>query len=254
MSPVTAETFLLDQFREFYREVVRLKRGVALDTWVYEGEEEGEPAASERSPTAVWQRLLTLLERQALVARRRGGDFGEGFYRDAQYLMAALADEVFLHLDWRGSESWSSNLLESKLFQTHHAGEAVFARLDKVLAGRDPVHVDLAKVYLLMLGLGFQGKFRGTHDGAYRIAEYRQEILEFVSEREPQFRDGVRQLFPEAYASTLEQGSGERLPHLRRWIWTAAAVAAVWLLVSSWLWWDLTRDLRPVIERILNGT
>ena len=71
-----AEPFLLAQFREFYREVVRLKRRVGRDAWVFEGDEpsdEAEEGSDPRSPSAVWQRLLTLLERQASSARRAGG-------------------------------------------------------------------------------------------------------------------------------------------------------------------------------------
>jgi hypothetical protein len=32
---------------------------------------------------------------------------------EAQYAMAAFADEVFIHLDWEGKRTWTSNLLES---------------------------------------------------------------------------------------------------------------------------------------------
>lgn len=252
MSPNSHGSFLLDEFREFYREVVRLKRRVSRDSWVYEeSDPERDAEPGERSPTAVWQRLLGVLERQALTARRRGGEFGADFYRDAQYLMAALADEIFLHLDWRGSESWSSNLLETKLFGSHRAGEAVFQRLDDLLAGRNPVDLDLAKVYLLVLALGFQGKFRGQPDGMRQLTTYRQEILELIFEREPQFREGVRELFPEAYASTLDQGRSDLLPHFRNWKWAALGAVGLWLVISGWVWWVLTDDLRTAIETIL---
>lgn len=256
MNQYDGDTFLLEQFREFYSEVVRLKRRVSLDVWIYEDEapeETAEDAAAEHSPSAVWQRLLTLLERQSLTARRRGGEFGESFYREAQYVMAALADETFLHLDWRGSQSWGSNLLESRLFQTHRAGDRVFERLDEILAGRDPVHIDLAKVYLLDLALGFQGRYRGQSEGPRQLAAYRQELLEFISEREPEFREGVRQIFPDAYASTLDQGSGIQLPHLQTWRWVAIGALALWVGLAGWAWYALTIDLRPIANRIINA-
>ncbi len=249
-----AEPFLLAQFREFYREVVRLKRRVGRDAWVFEGDEpsdEAEEGSDPRSPSAVWQRLLTLLERQASSARRAGGEFGERFYHEAQYIMAALADEVFLHLDWRGRESWKSNLIESKLFNTHHAGEAVFQRLDEILSGRDPIHLDLAKVYLMALALGFQGKFRDAEGGGQRLADYREEILEFVSEREPRFRDGSKRLFGKTYANTLDRGEGQTLPYLRPWLLGFGAVLVLWILVGHGLWMSLTGDLFPIIETIL---
>ena len=253
MSRANTDTgsFLLDQFREFYRELIRLKQRVSQDSWVYVEEKEAEASAEEWSPTAVWQRLLGLLERQALVSRRKGGEFGEQFYREAQYLMAALADDVFLHLPWRGSESWSSNLLETKLFKSHHAGGAIFRRLDQVLAGRDPLHLDMAKLYLLALSLGFQGKFRGVPDGARQLATYKHEVLEFISERDAKFQTSTSQIFPEAYASTVDQGSARKLPYLEKWLAAYPIVTGAWILTGWWMWSRITADLKTVIERIL---
>jgi type VI secretion system protein ImpK len=255
VKPSTTDTgsFLLEQFREFYRELIRLKQRVSQDSWVYVEKPDQAAAEDEWSPTAVWQRLLGLLQRQALVARRKGGEFGEQFYREAQYLMAALADDVFLHLDWRGSASWNSNLLETKLFKSHHAGEAIFRRLDQVLAGRDPLHLDLAKLYLLALSLGFQGKFRGVPDGASQLEGYKHEVLEFITERDSKFRTSSTQIFPEAYASTVDQGTARKLPYLQKWLVAYPVVIVVWILAGWWLWSEITSELNPVINRILEN-
>src|SRR5215207_2820442 len=128
--------FLLDRFQDFYREVLRLKQSVGQGNWVFDGQAgqpgqviQGGTPVEDLSPTAVWRTLLALLERQALDASRSGGDFALEVYRRAQYAMAALADEVFLHLDWPGREAWRSNLLESRLFSSHRAGEELFERI-----------------------------------------------------------------------------------------------------------------------------
>jgi hypothetical protein len=71
------------------------------------------------------RRLQTLLEMQALEAGRRGGEYGVLYYKEAQYVMAALADEIFLTLDWTGRDTWRSDLLETRLFGTYDAGEKV---------------------------------------------------------------------------------------------------------------------------------
>ena len=47
--------------------------------------------------------------------RRTGGEYASALYRRAQYVMAALADETFLYLDWPGRDAWRANLLEFKL-------------------------------------------------------------------------------------------------------------------------------------------
>lgn len=255
MSQAATETgsFILDQFREFYRELIHLKQRVSRDSWIYVEETEDEQSEDAYSPTAVWQRLLSLLQRQALVSRRKGGEFGEQFYREAQYLMAALADDVFLHLPWRGRESWNQNLLETKLFRSHHAGEAIFTRLDQVLAGRDPLHLDLAKLYLLALSLGFEGKFRGLPDGPRQLAKYKEEVLEFITERDGKFRTGSTQIFPEAYSSTVDQGTARELPYLEKWLMAYPIAIGVWIIAGWFMWSQVTSELKPVIDRILGN-
>jgi type VI secretion system protein ImpK len=172
-------------------------------------------------------------------------------YGEAQYVMAALADEAFLHLDWSGREGWSANLLEQKLFKTHRAGEEVFERIDQLLARRDPFYLDLAQVYLMALALGFEGKFREAPDGGRRLASYRRRLLEFLAEREPELLDAGRDLVPEAYESTLDQERGRRLPHLRPWVVAGVGVLALWVAIGHLLWNDLIADLDPLLQRIL---
>ena len=73
--------FLIDKFQQFHQELVRLKSRVSAGPWVFQGEDSnvGESPAKE-SPTAVWRRLSSLFERQALGAARHGGDFAVGAF------------------------------------------------------------------------------------------------------------------------------------------------------------------------------
>lgn len=254
------ESFLTSQFHEFYREVVRHKRRARRGAWVFEAEEaeEAEPGAVRTeaeapAPSAVWRALLTLLERQALAARRSGGDFAAEIFRQAQYVMAALADEVFLHLDWGGKESWQRNLLEAHLFQSHRAGEELFERLDKLLLHRDPVYLDLARLYLFALALGFRGKYRGQPDGEAELARYRQRLFNFICGRDPELETGTEDLFPEAGAGTLAQGAGQELPYLRPWLVAFAVLVVLWIAIAHPVWRDLIAEMEPAIRSILGG-
>lgn len=255
---VNGESFLISQFHDFYREVVHLKRQVRRGAWVFESEEaEPTPIQAETgdrtAPSAVWQALLTLLERQALVARRSGGDFAVEIFRQAEYVMAGLADEVFLNLDWGGKESWQKHLLEAHLFQSHRAGEEFFDRLDELLQRRDPVYLDLARLYLFALSLGFQGKYRGDPDGAYELARYRRRLFNFICGRDPELESGTEPLFPTAHAGTLAQGKRKRLPYLRPWLVAFAALIALWILIAHPVWRNLIADMEPAIQSILGG-
>lgn len=247
----SGETYLMAQFQEFYSELVRLKWRIGHDEWLVLTGDEKPDVVAETSPNAVWQVLLTLLERQALESRRGGGDFAAEIYAQAQYVMAALADEIFLNLDWPGQEAWRSNLLEAKLFQSHTAGDVIFERLDELLLATDPVYFELARIYLAAVALGFQGKYRGQDNADLELAAYRRRLLAFITQREPTALEGRERFFPEAYAHTLDRSEGRELPYLRRWVLAFVVLVAVWILASHLAWWELTRDLWPLLDRIV---
>jgi type VI secretion system protein ImpK len=234
----TRPSFLVALFHEFYREVLAAKRRVASE--------------AGSAPAGIWQDLLTALERQALALAGSAGTVAGEIYGQAQYLMAALADEIFLHLDWPGREAWQEHLLEARLFGTHRAGDLFFTRLDQLLARSDPAWVGLARVHLLALGLGFEGRYRGRLDAASQLAAYRRRLHQFIYQRDPGFEAGRERLLPQAYGATLDEGSGARLPYLRRWLLAFVALIALWFGISYPLWRELVGDLEPILERIVS--
>lgn len=238
--------FLIEKFQQFYGEVLRVKAKVSEGTWVFEA----QGAQADTSPTAVWRRLSSMLERQALEASREGGDFGVEIYRRAQYAMAALADEIFLHLDWAGREPWRQSLLEQKLFNSHRAGEELFERMDALLRDRDSIQVELARIYLIVLALGFQGKYRGTPEADAELESYRDHLHRFIHGREPQAVRGNEHLVPLAYASTLDDGQPSTVPYLKPWLWATAIVVLLWLAGTHFLWRRSVQELEPVVKRI----
>jgi type VI secretion system protein ImpK len=249
--PRNQNSFLLNQFREFYAEVARLKRTVEVAGSVYVFD---LPTTDNPDPTStangVWQHLLSVLERQALEAGQTGGAFAFEIYREAQYVMAALADEIFLHFNWDGRSNWP--LLESKLFQTHIAGEVIFQRLDRLLQRRDPFYLDLAAVYFMALSLGFQGKFRGN-DPTNALETYRRQLFAMIYRRNPQLFVSNTAIFPQAYQNTLDRGAGRKLPNQNIWFALVAGVFVLWLGISHFAWSSVSSQVSCLICRVNNG-
>jgi type VI secretion system protein ImpK len=236
------QSYLLTQFRDYYAAVAQARRE-ALDA---------APAKNGADPAAeAGARLATLLETQGLDAKRKGGDYGANYYREAQYIMAALADDIFLNLDWPGREPWKARLLEYRLFGTKVAGEQFYRKLEALLAERDPANAELAALYLLALSLGFRGKFRGDEEAAV-LERYRRELFSFIYHRDPSLTEHGKELFPEAYAAVLGEGEPRRLPHMRKWFAILALVALVFLVISHGLWLDVSADLEGVLDKILH--
>jgi len=240
MSPDPGQSFLLGAFREFYAELSRLRRHVQADPWPA-GADEGRPDA----PRLLCARLTALLERQAVEAARTGGQVAAALCREAQYVMAAVGDETLLNLDWWGRSGWASHLLEQRLFGTQVAGERVFARVEELLRDGDAARRDLAAVYLMALSLGFQGRYRGT-TSIGQVDAYRRELFAFVFRRHPSLSRGERRLFPQAYENTLRDRAPVPPGGPGRWTGILAAVAAVYLLLSTLLWNGVAR---PVAAR-----
>ena len=85
------------------------------------------------------------------------------------------------------------------------------------------------------------------------MGAYKQEVLEFITERDTKFRATGAQIFPEAYASTVDQGVSRKLPYLEKWIAAYPLLIGVWLAAGWALWAGLTSRLEPVIEKILGN-
>lgn len=247
------DSYLLRQFRDFYADVAHLKEQVQAGTWIFSSDAEGEGAAEQHgSANAVLHRLCRRLEHQALDATRAGGDYGAALFREAQYVMAALADEVFLHgVDWQGRETWTNNLVETRLFGTSDAGERLFSRAEELLEQRDPVYAELAVVYFMALALGFRGRYYGREDGG-RLNQLKQRLYEFAFRRTANLSGEGFSLFPDAYRYTLQDGAKRELPHGRRWLTACAAAFVLLLLAGQLLWRSATMDAEAALDAAIS--
>lgn len=191
-------------------------------------------------PDLILDRLQQFLEADARQFGRRATDFMLAQYREAQYAMVALADDVFLHeLDWAGRDLWREALLEHRIFQSRLAGDRIFERIDRLLSSGDRRLLQLAAVYLCILSLGFRGRHRGP-GGEAAVRGYAQRLFEMLSGREPEllgdFATTARPLVPAAYAHTMTGDVSRRRRFHPRWALIAAGVAAAWLLVGQGVW------------------
>lgn len=230
-------SYLVDQFCSFYAELASLKRrlGVRPGLAAPGAAERGAGGGDLAGAQALSRQLLGVLELQALEAQRVGGRYAFDSNRDAQYVMAALADEVLLNFEWPGRDVWTSCLLEESLFQSRIAGDRFFEQLEELLRARDPSRRDLALIYLLALALGFQGKYRGTNSSA-KLQDYRVALYRFRYGHDPDPDDPARQLSPQAYAFTVADAEPKQLPYISRSILVIILTFVVLLGISQLVW------------------
>jgi type VI secretion system protein ImpK len=241
-------SLLLGQFRGFYSELINLKKLIRSGA-VFGAMGAPDKSEGDRAAAAVADRLAAVMEQQSVLAGRRGSDY-TGFYRQAEYVMAALADEILLqHLDWIGKDAWNNHLIEYRLFKTRVAGEEFFTRLDRLLQTPDPMYKDLATIYLLAIMLGFRGKYWGPHDQG-RIDFYRRQLFTFIFHGQPELKKETKKLFPEAYLHTVEEGAGRKVPQVRIWYILFAVLIVTYLVIARSIWTNSTAELEGITSRI----
>jgi len=256
MPSITGEggvTLLLDQFKDFYAKVIDLRELVETRSRTHAtATEDGAPPPVD--PAAVAAELRAFLESRAFAMARRAGPTAARFYSEAQYVMACLADEVFIHLvAWEGREAWRHNPIEAQLFDTRHGGDRVFENIDNLLAGNDQAQAELASVYLWTLGLGFRGRYRDRDDQG-RIAHDRQRLYALVYRRPAELQATRPPLLPEPYAYTLDRGGGGRLRSLARWFRIWVGTVALIIALSVVVWWAVAWPMTGEMNDTRQGT
>ncbi len=246
------DSFLLEQFKNFYIELLSLKNKAQSGSWVYDLEEtveknnEGEAISSG----LVFQKLVTLLEEQELKATKTGGEFGAVLFNEVKYIMAVYCDEVFLSIDWIGKESWSQYLLETKFFGSNAGGENFYIRLEKIIQERDPVFSEVANIFLIILSLGFRGQYFGRNDEG-KIEYYKEQLFSFVFQVKPDSLLLRHKIFPNAYNHVLKTSTKSDVPGIKYW-WGIFGTTVISLFgISHIIWTQLTEELELIINQII---
>lgn len=239
-------------FAEFYDEVARIKLAIAEGRLpLYLGDGKASVSVSGTDMAAmVSQRLKHRLQQQSRYVKDNATEAEIEAYAIAQYAMAGLVDEIFiLEVDWSGADAWSDYLLEQGLFATSTAGRNFFTQLDDLLRtrARGPLQDDLAAVFLFALRLGFKGQYRGQHAEAM-LQTYRAKLVQFLGAG---YASGVQPRgFAQAYQYTMSEARDERLAPLSRWYRFAALGLAIYLVISSVVWFTA---INRFSEALLGG-
>lgn len=223
-------------------------------TWVFNMNEESETFETDSDVSntlRLFQKLVHLLNQQEQEAGKKGGDFGGKIYQEALFAMCVYCDEVFLTIPWIGQEAWRNYLLETRYFGTNAGGELFFEHLDKILQERDPVFSEVAQVYLIILSLGFRGKYHGVSDhGA--IENYRKEIYSFVYFAQPNLEKKNKTLVPDAYEHTLKKETQIEIPGLMKWYGLTAGLLVLLMGASHLIWHYISVDLQSIVDTIVS--
>ncbi|MCX8051322.1 MAG: DotU family type IV/VI secretion system protein [Chlorobi bacterium] len=222
----------------WFREVFLIVRDIASDE-----------TSATLPPEHIQRRLVEHIAEYDRRATRIGGSFLDA-YGDVRYAMVAVADELLITTPWTHQLWWQQNLLEVAVVGTYIAGEEFFNRAVRIIGERQNAHaVEVAKVYLLSLLLGFRGKWRGSQTDT-PIEQLTAQLYEVVCNRP--YMPGVVTVHM-AGTSDLRLFSGGDIeyfaPSYRRYVMLAASIVAT-VLASMVVWFILTAPLRRAADEI----
>jgi type VI secretion system protein ImpK len=237
--------YLNAQLLAFHAELVSTKQRLLAPA---------DDGAAGQRPAEVGHALSGFLQAQDVALQGHGGRYALENQADARYLKAALADEALIALaGWEYRDAWLSELLEMRLFGSRCAGERVFSAIDGLLREDIPARREMASLYLLALAMGFEGRYRGSAEGARRLRQLRSQLYCYASgaravpalndERIAADPDLRRRMLPQPYDYTVTDAAPRMLPDPRRWAWVFGAAAAVLLLLANWIWHARTDKL-----------
>jgi type VI protein secretion system component VasF len=145
-------------------------------------------------------------------------------------------------------------MVEQKLFKSNAKDVEFFKRVDKLLKNEadkpSAAAKDLARMYLLVLAAGFEGKYRPF--GLTRpLAEYRRRLYEFVSGKDPlEIYAEERKLFPEAADRVVVGRAVSRFSMLQQWAAVLVILLIGYAVISQMAWNRVSADLKDVTARV----
>lgn len=247
---------LLHCFQTFYYEVLRQKEKALRygEVDVQELDTEGYDEANKKRVDDIQYKLRATIEEQNLIYSRVTGGINAALFREAHYIMVALADEIFLNLAWMGAKEWRLSLLEGIFFQTQIAGELFFKKVDALFESRDSARYELGQLYLMAISLGFQGQYRDIND-LERLRWYHNQLYTFICHHPPRlFTNEQSTIFEQCYAHTLTELPGRGLPDLRMWGMCVGCVFFIYIFVSYVVWHRIASDMHHDLNMIFEQT
>ena len=175
------------------------------------------------------------------------------FSEDAKYVITALTDEIFINLKWEGADLWKLYLLEKKLFKTETAGDKFFEMADNVINSVN--NEEIAFLYIMVLSLGFQGKYRDTENAEENVNWYKNKLYSILHVNSKRlFYPGRPHLIDSCYEHTIVDISSSNLPNTRYWSLWLLGVLFVYIIISSIIWFNITDDIKSLLDQITDLT
>lgn len=206
----------------------------------------------ERQSNPVAQQVHDQLQALIQAAREQAiiNEVAHDRFSDALFPVVAWSDERLANLAaWRETHDWRAFMLARKLYATTVAGVMFFERL-QALAPEDN---ELREIFVLCLCMNFLGRYaQNPNDPA--LVQLRLDNYKLLR---PQgvFSEGTidKQLFPEAYRVTSNEGQKRRQQSQGRRLWLLGVVLPILGIIALAMMFNYDLSLKiNAINQMLN--
>ena len=227
------KSFLIKFFEEFYLIILKNKKRIEKGVFfgINDSDEEKQAKVSK-----LQSELYVFIKDKNSKIMYDGGKIAAGVFEEVSYIMAGLADEVFLSINWDGKKVWRRNLLEQKIFGTNHAGEKLLANLNDFLKEQNTQNNEVGIIYLYTLSLGFKGKFKGEEKCDHYIKLLKEKLHAAIYHESSNLFKSQKSLFAQAYSNTFKHPIEHLENPFKIWQKTFFGSAVLYIVLSSIVW------------------
>ena len=159
-----------------------------------------------------------------------------------RYILCTLLDESAASTPWGGSGVWSGNSLLVQFHNESWGGEKVFQLMSK-LAENVEANRSLLELLYVVLGLGFQGRYRVIENGEAQLDSVRQRLAQMLG----QGRSSERTLSPRWQGVAVR---GQRLVDgVPLWL-IASAILVLLAIIYAGFRWSLANSADGLFDKL----
>ena len=162
----------------------------------------------------------------------------------AKYVLCGTADDIVQNLPGTDTHIWLQYSMLAQFFQRRTSGVGFYEELDKLMHNPAP-HYDLLELMHACLSLGFEGKFRGSANGANDLQRTRRDVYQTLRRIKGRSDEDIS---PHWRGLDLKMRvGGSRVP-----LWAVASAAGAILLVAYFVFrFLLGNDVDGLADRLV---
>lgn len=244
-----------DDFMDFWRQLrdaVSAHLDERADKRIELLDDKGQPV--ENLNKYLHNKLLKFAQKQQQQVDLLASNMQLQLYRQHLYAVCAIIDEQILtQLNWDIKHDWLQTMMELSLFESRNAGSKLIDQMEKLASAPhsfSQTEKDLALIYVKVIGLGFDGKYRKQSEKLKKL----QERLLFAAEHQVVPLTNAH-LFGDSYLYNINPTEQSRLAPFSAWRRYFMLGVGFYLLASALIWLAYTYPLNQELancERLKN--